>query len=80
MKKNSGNKKQKRNDTSPGNLKLLAYSVKDFCKAVGISSRMFYALVSNGDGPTITRIGRRTLVTTAAAEKWLLAHQTKKAA
>jgi hypothetical protein len=61
-------------------LKLLAYSVKDFCRAVGISSRMFYSLTAQGDGPTLTRIGRRTLITTVAADKWLASHQSRKEA
>lgn len=61
-------------------LKLLAYSVKDFCRAVGISSRMFYSLTAQGNGPTLTRIGRRTLITTVAAEKWLASHQCGRAA
>jgi hypothetical protein len=56
-------------------LKLLAYSVKDFCRAVGISPRMFYSLTAQGNGPTLTRIGRRTLITKVAAEKWLASHQ-----
>lgn len=61
-------------------LKLLAYSVKDFCRAVGISSRMFYSLAAQGNGPILTRIGRRTLITTVAAEKWLASHQSRKEA
>jgi hypothetical protein len=61
-------------------LKLLAYSVKDFCRAVGISARMFYSLTARGNGPILTRIGRRTLITTVAAEKWLASHQSRKEA
>lgn len=61
-------------------LKPLAYSVKDFCRAVGISSRMFYSLAAQGNGPILTRIGRRTLITTVAAEKWLASHQSRKEA
>jgi hypothetical protein len=61
-------------------LKPLAYSVKDLCRAVGISSRMFYSLTAQGDGPTLTRIGRRTLITTGAAEQWLASHQCRKEA
>ena len=69
-----------KDDITPAHLRLLAYGVKDFCKAVGISPRMFYVLVARGDGPSIVRIGRRTLITTTAAEEWLAAHQLEKAA
>lgn len=50
----------------------LAYSVKDFCKAVGISPRTFYLLQKRGDGPPTIRIGRRTLIRVEAAQGWLL--------
>lgn len=66
--------------TSTTDLRLLAYSVKDFCRAVGISTRMFYALTAAGDGPVLTRIGRRILITYEAADQWLRAHEGKKAA
>jgi len=65
---------------STTDLRLLAYSVKDFCRAVGISTRMFYALTAAGDGPVLTRIGRRTLITYEAADQWLRDHEIKKAA
>lgn len=65
---------------SPQDLKLLAYSVRDFCKAVGISPRMFYSLHQRGAGPKITRIGRRTLITVSAAEEWLASNENRKAA
>jgi predicted DNA-binding transcriptional regulator AlpA len=73
MKKQPPN--DKRAEAPTLELKPLAYSVKDFCRAVGISSRMFYSLAAQGNGPTLTRIGRRTLITTAAAEQWLASHQ-----
>jgi len=65
---------------TPESLKLLAYSVKDFCKAVGISPRMFYSLHQRSAGPKITRIGRRTLITVSAAEEWLASNENRKAA
>jgi hypothetical protein len=61
-------------------VKPLVYSVKDFCRAVGISSRMFYSLAAQGDGPTLTRIGRRTLITTVEAQRWLASRQCKEVA
>lgn len=61
-------------------LKLLAYSAKDFCRAVGISARIFYSLTAQGDGPILTRIGRPTLITAVTTEKWLASHQSRKEA
>ena len=49
----------------------LAYSVREFCDAVGISRRWFYVLQSRGEAPPVVRIGRRVLVPRDAAEHWL---------
>ena len=58
----------------------LAYSVADFCAAVGISPRTFWALQKSGDGPPVTRIGRRVLVRRQAAELWLASREDRAAA
>lgn len=52
-------------------LEPLAYAVPAFCKAVGISVRTFWNLQQSGDGPPVTRIGRRVLIRRQAAESWL---------
>jgi predicted DNA-binding transcriptional regulator AlpA len=49
----------------------LAYSIKDFCRAIGISTRTFYNLRQNGEAPPITRIGGRVLVRHETANIWL---------
>jgi excisionase family DNA binding protein len=56
-----------RQETAP-----LAYSVKEFCKLVGISPRTFYTLLKRGDGPPVARIGKRTLIRAAAIDPWLV--------
>ena len=53
----------------------LAYTVPAFCLATGISRRTFYALQKRGEGPPVTKIGRRTLVRREAAETWLKAQE-----
>lgn len=58
----------------------LAFTVKEFCKAVGISVRTFYALQKRGDGPAVTRIGGRVLIRHGTAERWLEAHEERDAA
>ena len=52
-----------------------AYSVEQFCEAHSISRAMFYLLRKSGDGPRVMRVGRRTLVSTEAAEAWRRARE-----
>ena len=49
----------------------IAYSVREFCKMVGISPRTFYTLRKRGAAPPLLRIGRRTLIRAAAIDLWL---------
>ena len=58
----------------------LAYSIPALCQATGISRRTLYALWERGEGPAVTKIGRRTLVRREAAESWLEQLQVKQAA
>ncbi len=53
----------------------LAYRLKDFCKAAGISLRTFYTLKQRGDAPAITRIGGRQVIRHTTAEAWLEKHE-----
>ena len=53
----------------------LAYRLKDFCKAAGISLRTFYTLKQRGDAPAITRIGGRYVIRHPTAEAWLERHE-----
>lgn len=49
---------------------LQTYSVKDFCQSFGISIPLFYKLLKGGTAPKIMKVGRRTLITSEAAEDW----------
>ncbi len=46
------------------------YSVETFCKAHGICKGHFYNLLSEGLGPNIIKLGRRTLISKEAAAEW----------
>jgi excisionase family DNA binding protein len=48
----------------------LMSSVAEFCHQHGISRGTFYKLVSEGRGPKAVKIGRRTLISSEAAEEW----------
>ena len=48
----------------------LMFSVLDFCHTHGISRGMFYKLLGEGRGPKAVKIGRRTLISSEAAEEW----------
>ena len=48
----------------------MMYSVSEFCRAHGISRGTFYKLLADGRGPKVAKIGRRTLISTEAAEEW----------
>jgi predicted DNA-binding transcriptional regulator AlpA len=47
-----------------------AYSVLEFCKAHGISRAHLYNLLKRGEGPTVMKVGKRTLVSDEAAAAW----------
>ena len=49
---------------------MKAYSVSEFCREHNISRGLFYNLRRAGRGPRVMKIGRRTLVSHAAAEEW----------
>lgn len=46
------------------------FSVNEFCEAHRICRATFYALLKSGDGPSVMKIGRRTLITVEAARDW----------
>jgi len=48
----------------------LSYSIDEFCNLNGISRSGFYHLLKRGDGPTIMKVGHRTLVSAEAAAEW----------
>lgn len=49
----------------------LAYSVLEFAKATGLSKTFLYEQIKTGQGPRLTRVGRRTLITVEDAQNWL---------
>jgi predicted DNA-binding transcriptional regulator AlpA len=53
----------------------LAYRIKDFCKAAGISVRTFYTLKERGDAPAVTIIGGRNVIRHPTAVAWLERHE-----
>jgi hypothetical protein len=52
-----------------------AYSVREFCDSHGISLSMFHKLRNQGEGPRLMRVGRRVLISTAAAAAWRRKHE-----
>ena len=48
----------------------LMMSVAEFCRDHGISRALFYELLKDGRGPTVAKVGRRTLISSEAAEAW----------
>ncbi len=52
----------------------LAFTLSEFCQAVGLSRTAAYAAIACGELQTL-KIGRRRLVRATAAEAWLDAHE-----
>jgi predicted DNA-binding transcriptional regulator AlpA len=46
-------------------------SIREFCADCGISRATFYALMRQGEGPRVVKIGDRTLVSREAAAEWI---------
>jgi hypothetical protein len=53
------------------------YTIKEFCSYVRISSRQYYRLRAAGDGPRVTILGGRHLISHAEANRWLTVHTEK---
>ncbi len=49
----------------------LAYTINQFCTAVGISRRTLYTLWERNQGPPRRYVGKRVLIPRQEAEKWL---------
>jgi predicted DNA-binding transcriptional regulator AlpA len=47
-----------------------AYSLEQFCRAHSISRPFLYKLLKQGQGPRITRLGARRVVTIEDAATW----------
>ena len=48
----------------------LALSILEFCAAFGISDDFYYKLKRQGQGPREMKVGKRTLISLAAADAW----------
>lgn len=48
----------------------LAYTVREFCAGNKISKSHFYALIRDGLGPRLMRVGGRVLISHEAAAEW----------
>jgi predicted DNA-binding transcriptional regulator AlpA len=53
----------------------VAFSIREFCQAHGISEGFFYKLKKQGEGPREMKIGARTLITFEAAAEWRRARE-----
>ena len=51
-------------------LPKLAYTVPQFCDGFNVSRTHFYALLKENKGPRTMKVGRRTLISAAAAADW----------
>ena len=49
----------------------LAFSINQFCEAVGISRRTLYTLWERNEGPPRVAVGKRVLIPRTGAETWL---------
>jgi predicted DNA-binding transcriptional regulator AlpA len=47
-----------------------ALTVPEFCKAHSISRASFYNRLKDGTGPSIMKVGARTLISAEAATAW----------
>jgi predicted DNA-binding transcriptional regulator AlpA len=57
-------------------------SVPAFCRDHGVSRSLFYRLLKEGQGPRLTKVARRTLISAEAAAEWRarMERQTEQAA
>ena len=49
----------------------LAFTINQFCEAVGISRRTLYTLWERNQGPPRVAVGKRVLIPREGAEIWL---------
>jgi hypothetical protein len=50
------------------------YTVKEFCVFVRISTRQYYRLRAAGDGPGVTILGGKHVISYDETRRWLAAH------
>lgn len=64
-------KKNRVSNVTPVAIVPLAYSVKDFASIVDLSPRNLFALLKRGEGPRLTAIGKRRIITHEDGMAWL---------
>ena len=47
------------------------FTVTEFCKNTKLSKATFYLLLKEGKAPQIIKVGKRTLISRKAFEKWI---------
>ncbi|MBB3234526.1 helix-turn-helix transcriptional regulator [Phyllobacterium endophyticum] len=52
------------------NIQSQVYSIKEFCKAFGISEPTFYNWRKKGLAPKVMQVGGRTLIAIDAVNEW----------
>lgn len=50
------------------------YTVTEFCELVRISVRQYYRMRAADDGPSVTKLGGRHLISRDEMRRWLAAH------
>lgn len=58
----------------------LALSILEFCAAFGISDDFYYKLKRQRQGPREMKVGKRTLISLAAADEWRIEREAATAA
>jgi hypothetical protein len=53
------------------------FTIQEFCAATRISQRQYSRLQAAGEGPRITWLGGRKLISRAALDHWLWEHQER---
>ena len=74
--KSAGRKRSKRGPTNRrprplAALPLVAFEIPEFCEAIRISRSTLWNLRQRGEGPRLTRVGGRILITRKDADEWL---------
>jgi predicted DNA-binding transcriptional regulator AlpA len=52
-----------------------SYTIREFCGAHGISQGLYEKLRKEGAAPREFRLGRRVLISVAAAEEWIASRE-----
>jgi len=60
-------------------VQMLGMSVEEFCEAYRIKRNLFYELLKAGKAPDTMQLGRRRIITYAAAERWQRAREAEAA-